>query len=55
MAASGQWKDWHGTWGIPYIWTSLPDFGGDLYTHGNLSLINQVCIVPNLPYVVEAC
>ncbi len=42
MAASGQWKQWHGTWGIPYIWTSLPDFGGDLYTHGNLSLINQV-------------
>ena len=42
MAASGQWKDWHGSWGIPYIWTSLPDFGGDLYTHGNLSLINQV-------------
>ena len=42
MAASGQWKEWHGTWGIPYIWTSLPDFGGDLYTHGNLSLINQV-------------
>eukprot|EP01043_Picozoa_sp_COSAG02_P008141 COSAG02_NODE_254_length_26937_cov_16.503950_20_plen_181_part_00 len=42
MAASGQWKDWHGSWGFPYIWTSLPDFGGDLYTHGNLSLINQV-------------
>ena len=23
MAASGQWKDWKGTWGIPFIWTSL--------------------------------
>eukprot|EP01051_Picozoa_sp_SAG22_P027070 SAG22_NODE_8881_length_624_cov_0.971429_1_plen_120_part_10 len=34
MAASGQWKDWHGTWGIPYIWTSLPlgASGGALYT-----------------------
>ena len=29
MAASGQWKDWHGQWGFPFIWTSLPDFGGN--------------------------
>lgn len=31
MAASGQWKDWQGKWGFPFIWTSLPDFGGNLY------------------------
>ena len=42
MAASGQWKEWDGKWGIPFIWTSLPDFGGNLYMHGNLSEINQI-------------
>ena len=40
--AAAQWKTWKGKWGIPFIWTSLPDFGGNLYQHGNLSEINMI-------------
>jgi alpha-N-acetylglucosaminidase len=42
MAASGQWKEWKGSWGLPFIWTALPDFGGNLYQHGDLAEINQI-------------
>jgi hypothetical protein len=42
MAVSGQWKEWKGTWGIPFIWTSLPDFGGDMYMHGDLREVNEI-------------
>ena len=42
MAANGQWRKWKGTWGIPFIWTSLPDFGGNLYQHGNLAKCNEI-------------
>lgn len=42
MDAAGQWETWRGKWGTPFIWTSLPDFGGNLYQHGNLSEINRI-------------
>jgi len=29
-------------WGIPFIWTSLPNFGGNMAMHGNLSQINEI-------------
>jgi hypothetical protein len=38
----GQWRDWKGTWGIPFIWTSLHVFGGNQGIKGELSEINQI-------------
>ena len=38
----GQWKDWKGTWGIPFIWTSLHVFGGNQGIKGELSEINKI-------------
>ena len=39
----GQWQTpWTGKWGIPFIWTSLHTFGGNMATHGNLSEINAI-------------
>ena len=38
----GQWKTWQGRWGIPFIWTALPDFGGNMGMKGNISEINAI-------------
>ena len=37
MDVSGQWRQWEGRWGLPFIWTALHTFGGDLSLAGNLS------------------
>lgn len=39
---AGQWKEWHGSWGIPFIWTANHVFGGNLGIKGNLTEINQI-------------
>lgn len=40
--ARGQWKKWKGTWGIPFIWTVLPCYGGNLYQHSNLTEVSRI-------------
>ena len=42
MSVSGEFKSWHGTWGIPFIWTTLHDFGGNQGIRGKLSEVNAV-------------
>ena len=39
---SGQWREWAGSWGVPFIWTALHTFGGSMSIKGNLSLINTI-------------
>eukprot|EP01044_Picomonas_judraskeda_P002194 COSAG03_NODE_151_length_11504_cov_23.518632_5_plen_166_part_00 len=39
---AGQWQQWHGDWGLPFIWTSLHVFGGNMGIKGNLSEINEI-------------
>ena len=39
---AGQWNDWHGDWGLPFIWTSLNVFGGNDGLKGKMSLINAI-------------
>ena len=36
----GEWKQWRGQWRVPFIWTALHDYGGDMGIKGNLSRIN---------------
>lgn len=38
----GEFKQWDGQWGVPFIWTALHTYGGNLGIKGNLSLINQI-------------
>ena len=39
----GMWRDpWNGTWGLPFIWTALPEYGGNQGLHGNISEINSI-------------
>ena len=33
---------WDGQWGVPFIWTALHTYGGNLGIKGNLSLINRI-------------
>jgi len=39
---AGEWKNWHGDWGLPFIWTSLHVFGGNMGFKGNLTEINAI-------------
>jgi alpha-N-acetylglucosaminidase len=39
---TGQWKDWHGDWGLPFIWTALHVFGGNDGFKGNMSMTNAI-------------
>jgi hypothetical protein len=39
---NGQWKDWRGTWGVPYMWTALHTYGGSMSIKGNLSNVNNI-------------
>ena len=39
----GMWRDpWQGSWGLPFIWTALPDYGGDQGIKGNMSEIQGI-------------
>eukprot|EP00040_Diaphanoeca_grandis_P017313 m.90087 g.90087 ORF g.90087 m.90087 type:complete len:978 (+) comp26364_c0_seq1:96-3029(+) len=38
----GEWIDWHGTWGIPFVWTSLHVFGGNQGLKGDISETNAI-------------
>ena len=38
----GEWHQWKGQWGLPFIWTALHDYGGDMGIKGNLSKINAI-------------
>lgn len=38
----GQWKEWGGSWGLPFIWTALHVFGGNQGLKGNVSEINAI-------------
>jgi alpha-N-acetylglucosaminidase len=39
----GMWQDpWQGSWGLPFIWTALPDYGGDQGIKGNMSEIQGI-------------
>ena len=37
-----EWRQWGGQWRVPFIWTSLYDYGGTLAIKGNLSRINAL-------------
>ena len=37
-----EWRQWGGQWGVPFIWTSLYNYGGTLAIKGNLSRINTI-------------
>jgi alpha-N-acetylglucosaminidase len=39
---AGQWEKWHGDWGLPFVWTALHVFGGNMGIKGNLSEINAI-------------
>ena len=39
---AGQWEKWHGDWGLPFIWTALHVFGGNMGIKGNLTEINAI-------------
>eukprot|EP00035_Acanthoeca_spectabilis_P021929 m.440986 g.440986 ORF g.440986 m.440986 type:complete len:917 (-) comp18600_c0_seq1:173-2923(-) len=39
---SGEFRDWKGQWQVPFIWTALHDYGGDMGIKGNLSMINPI-------------
>ena len=39
---AGQWREWAGAWGLPFIWTSLHTFGGSISIKGNLSLVADI-------------
>ena len=38
----GQWRQWKGQWRVPFIWTSLHTYGGNLGIKGNISRINDI-------------
>ena len=38
----GQWHKWKGQWRVPFIWTALHDYGGDMGIKGNISRINAI-------------
>ena len=44
MAAhgQGQYNSWKGFAGVPFIWTALHTYGGNLGIKGNLSRINRI-------------
>ena len=37
-----EWRQWGGQWRVPFIWTSLYDYGGTLAIKGNLSRANAL-------------
>lgn len=39
---AGQWEKWNGDWGLPFIWTALHVFGGNMGIKGNLTEINAI-------------
>ena len=39
---AGQWVKWNGDWGLPFIWTALHVFGGNMGIKGNLTEINAI-------------
>ena len=39
---TGQWKEWKGQWRVPFIWTALHTYGGNLGIKGNISEVNAV-------------
>ena len=39
---AGQWEKWDGDWGLPFIWTALHVFGGNMGIKGNLTEINAI-------------
>ena len=39
---AGQWEKWHGDWGLPFIWTALHVFGGNMGIKGNLTELNAI-------------
>ena len=38
----GEFKQWKGQWRLPFIWTALHDYGGDMGIKGNLSKVNNI-------------
>jgi hypothetical protein len=42
QTGAGQWQKWDGVWGLPFIWTSLHVFGGNMGIKGNLTEINAI-------------
>jgi hypothetical protein len=38
----GEWRQWKGQWKLPFIWTALHTYGGNLGIKGNLSKINAI-------------
>lgn len=38
----GEWRQWKGQWRVPFIWTSLHTYGGNLGIKGNISRINDI-------------
>jgi hypothetical protein len=42
MLQHGRYKDWKGQWGLPFIWTALHTYGGNLGIKGNMTEINAI-------------
>ena len=38
----GEWRQWKGQWRVPFIWTALHTYGGNMGIKGNISKINAL-------------